>query len=155
MYKKLGIFLAVSNLLLSLNSMFFFLGMAKTNFVEWIFFNACAPSVFLYLIGYFSKNKIVQACSIPALAFFGTGGMFVFGWSGGALIAQVGHIFMTLAVIWLIYGIFKDKSFKEATIGLIIASFLVNFFITAVQQYARVHWDRIEEIMNFNPQEKR
>ena len=151
MFKKLGIIIAVLNLLASLNSTWFFLGMAKVSLIEWIFFNACAPSVFLYLMGYVTRNKIIQAMSIPALAFFGTGGLFVFGWRGGELIAQVGHIFMTLALIWLIYGIFKEKTFKEATIGFVIASFIVNGFITMNQRYAYKHWDRLEEIMNYNP----
>jgi hypothetical protein len=151
MYKKLGIVIAVLNLLASLNSTYFFLVMAKASFIEWIFFNACAPSVLLYLIGYLTKNKIVQAMAIPALAFFGTGGLFVFGWSGTDLFAQVGHIFMTSAAIWLIYGIFKDKNFKEATIGFILASFLVNGFITLDQRYAYRHWDRLEELMNYQP----
>lgn len=152
MYKKLGVAIAVLNLLASLNSTWFFLGMAKVSIVEWMFFNACAPAVILYLIGYVTRNKIIQAMAIPALAFFGTGGLFVFGWRGGELFAQASHIFMTLAVVWLIYGIFKDNSFKEATLGFILASFLVNGFITIDQRYAYKHWERLQEIMNFNLQ---
>jgi hypothetical protein len=153
MYKKLGITIAILNHLASLNSTWFFLGMAKVNLIEWIFFNACAPMVFLYLIGYITKNKIIQTLSIPGLTFFGTGGLFTFGWSGGELIAQVSHIFMTAAVAWLIYGIFKTKSFKEATVGFVIASFFVNGFITLDQRYAYKHWDRFTEIMNYQPQQ--
>ena len=152
MYKKLGITIAVLNALATLNSTYFFLVMAKVSLVEWIFFNACAPSVILYLIGYFTRNKIVQAAAVPALTFFGTWGLFAFGWSGGALFAQVGHIFMTSAALWIIYGIFKDKCYKEAVVGFVIASFAVNLFITADQRYAYSHWDRFEEIMNYNPQ---
>ncbi|MFA5839022.1 MAG: hypothetical protein WC890_00020 [Candidatus Margulisiibacteriota bacterium] len=152
MYKRVGIVIVVLNTLASLNSTYFFLVMAKVSFIEWLFFNACAPSVLLFLIGYLSKNKIVQAMAIPALAFFGVGGLFVFGWQGSELFAQVGHLCMTSAVIWLIYGIFKDKSFKEATIGFVLASFIVNGFITLDQRYAYRHWNRMEEIMNFNPQ---
>lgn len=151
MYKKIGITIAILNALASVNSSWFFLGMAKVSLIEWIFFNACAPSVFLYLIGYLLKNKVIQAMAIPALTFFGTGGLFVFGWSGGELIAQVGHILMTAAVIWLIYGIFKDKSFKEATIGLLIASFVVGGFIAADQRYAYKNWDRFQQVMQWQP----
>ena len=152
MYKKLGILIVVLNTLASLNSTYFFLVIAKVSFIEWLFFNACAPSVLLFLIGYLTKNKIIQAMAIPALAFFGVGGMFVFGWQGSELFAQFGHLCMTTAVIWLIFGIFKDKSFKEATIGFILASFIVNGFITLDQRYAYRHWNRMEEIMNYNPQ---
>ena len=151
MYKRLGIVIATLNLLAALNSTYFFLVMAKASFIEWIFFNACAPSVILFLIGYLTKNKIVQAMAIPALSFFGVGGLFVFGWQGSDLFAQVGHVFMTSATLWLIYGIFKDKSFKEAAIGFILASFLVNGFITLDQRYAYRHWDRFQKIMEYNP----
>lgn len=155
MYKKIGIAIAVLNALASLNSTWFFLGMAKVSLIEWIFFNACAPIVFLYLIGYVSRNKIIQTLSIPGLTFFGTGGLFVFGWTGGELIAQVGHVFMTAAVIWMIYGIFKDKSFKEATVGFVLASFLITGFIAVDQKYAYEHWDRFKEVINYQPQIQR
>jgi hypothetical protein len=89
--------------------------------------------------------------SVSALAFFGVGGLFVFGWQGSDLFAQVGHIFMSAAVLWLVYGIIMDKSFKEATIGFILASFLVNGFITMDQRYAYRHWDRFLAIMEYNP----
>jgi hypothetical protein len=152
MHKKLGIIIAILNLLASLNSTWFFLGMAKVSFVEWIFFNACAPMVFLCLAGYFTRNKIIQSLSIPGLTFFGTGGLFVFGWSGGGLIAQAGHLLMTAAVIWMIYSIFKDKSYKEATIGFVLASFLISGFIAIDQRYVYEHWDRFEEVINYQPQ---
>lgn len=151
MYKKMGIIIAALNALASLNSSWFFLWMAKVSFIEWIFFNACAPMVFLYLIGYITKNKIIQSIAIPGMSFFGTGGLFVFGWKGGELIAQIGHIFMTTAVIWMIYSIFKEKSFKEATIGFIVASFLVSGFIAIDQRYVNRHWNRFNEIMNYQP----
>ncbi|MFA4858019.1 MAG: hypothetical protein WC901_05540 [Candidatus Margulisiibacteriota bacterium] len=151
MYKRLGIVIAILNFLAVLNSTYFFLGMAKASLIEWLFFNACAPSVLLYFIGYLTKNKIIQAMAIPALAFFGIGGMFVFGWRGSALFAQVGHLFMTSAVVWLVYAIFKNKSFKEATIGFILASFLVNGFITIDQRYTYRHWERFQKIMEYNP----
>ena len=152
MHKNLGLTIAILNALAALNSTWFFLGMAKTSFTEWIFFNACAPSIALFLLGYVLKNRIIQIMSIPALAFFGGGGLFVFGWTGGALIAQIGHIFMVSALIWITYGIFRDKTFKEAAIGLLLAAVLVNAFIAIQQGYAYRHWDRMQEIMDWTPE---
>lgn len=149
MQKKIGLTLVIINMLLALNSTFFFLGLAKTSVIEWMFFNACAPTIILYVLGYFMRSKIVLALSLPALVFFGTGGLFVFGWQGWELIAQISHIFMTLAVIWIIVDIFKSKCFKEATIGLIFAAFLVNAFICLNRRYAYRHWDRLTQIMHY------
>ena len=89
--------------------------------------------------------------SVPALAFFGVGGMFVFGWTGTALISQIGHIFMASAIAWVVYGIFKDQSFKQATIGLLLAAFFVNAFICLQQMYVGKHLDRLQEIMEWQP----
>lgn len=151
MYKKLGIAIAILNVLAALNSTWFFFGLAKVSFTEWIFFNACAPSVVLFFLGYVLKNRIIQAMSVPALAFFGVGGMFVFGWTGTAIISQIGHLFMASAIAWVVYGIFKDQRFKEATIGLLLAAFFVNAFIAVQQGYAYRHWDRLQEVVNWTP----
>ncbi len=151
MYKKLGITIAVLNALAALNSTNFFLNMAKAGFTEWIFFNACAPSIALFLLGYVLRSKIVQSMSVPALAFFGGGGLFVFGWTGGALISQIGHIFMVSAIIWVVIGIFQDKTFKEATIGLLLAAVFVSAYITVQQKYAYANWLRLEQIMSYDP----
>ena len=151
MYKILGITIAILNALAALNSTWFFLGMAKVTPTEWFFFNACAPAIALFLVGYIFKDKMIQSMSIPALAFFGLGGMFVFPWTGMNIIAQIGHIFMTLAIAWITYGIFKDKSFKEATVGFLLAAFLVNAFIAVQQMYVGRHLDKLQEVINWKP----
>ncbi|KPJ65321.1 hypothetical protein AMJ44_10485 [candidate division WOR-1 bacterium DG_54_3] len=151
MYKRLGITIAILNTLAAVNSTNFFLNLAKASFTEWIFFNACAPSIALFLLGYVLRNRIIQSMSIPALAFFGGGGLFVFGWTGGALIAQTGHIFMVSAILWIVCGIFRDKTFKEATIGLLLAAVFVSAFITVQQKYAYNNWMRLEQIMSYDP----
>jgi hypothetical protein len=151
MYKILGITIAVLNTLAALNSTWFFLGLAKVSPIEWFFFNACTPAIALFLLGYIAKDKMIQAMSIPALAFFGLGGMFVFPWTGMNIIAQIGHIMMTCAIAWIIYGIFRDKSFKEATIGLLLAAFIVNAFIAVQQSYVGRHQDKLQQVINWQP----
>lgn len=136
---------------MALMSTNFFLNLAKCSVIEWIFFNACAPSVLLFLIGYFSRSKVIMYMSIPALAFFGGGGLFIFGWTGTAIISQVGHMLMVSAVIWMVYGIFKEKEYKAAAIGLLLAAIFVNAFIAVQQSYAYRHWDRLQQVLNWQP----
>jgi len=125
--------------------------MAKSSVIEWLMFNACAPAVALFLLGYASRRKIVMYMSIPALAFFGGGGLFIFGWTGTAIISQVGHILMVSAAAWMVYGIIRESDYKNAAIGLLIAAVLVNAFIAFQQNYAYRNWIRLQQVVNYAP----
>ncbi|MGL4370476.1 MAG: hypothetical protein ACRCUT_12515, partial [Spirochaetota bacterium] len=55
-------------------------------------------------------------------------GLFVFGWSGPSLYAQISHITMTLTSIWIIASIVADgEGFKFPAAG--FAAGLVLFLI--------------------------
>jgi hypothetical protein len=42
---------------------------------------------------------------------------------------------MVSAVIWMVYGIFKEQTYKEAVIGLLLAAVFVTAFIAIQQNY--------------------
>lgn len=151
MYKKSGVIIALFNLLVALLVSIFFLFIAKTSIIEWIFFNACSPAIALYLVGYFSRNKIIMFMSIPALSFFGFEGLLNLGWTTADLFSLAVYILMLGAVIWMVYGIFKNQEYKEATIGLILAAVFINMFIAVQQSYAFRHGDRLQQVMNGRP----
>ena len=151
MYKWTGRILALLTLLMALMSTNFFLNMAKASVIEWLMFNACAPSIALFLIGYVSRQKILMYMSIPALLFFGGGGLFIFGWTGTAIISQISHIFMVSAAAWMVYGIVKERDYKNAAIGLLLAAVFVNAFIAVQQSYAYKNWIRVQQVVNYQP----
>jgi uncharacterized lipoprotein NlpE involved in copper resistance len=151
MYKWTGRVLALLTLLMALMSTNFFLNMAKASVIEWLMFNACAPAIALFLLGYISRQKVLMCMSIPALLFFGGGGLFIFGWTGTAIISQVGHIFMVSAVIWMVYGVVKESDYKNAAIGLLLAAVFVNAFIAVQQSYAYKNWIRVQQVVNYQP----
>lgn len=136
-----GVALAILNALNAINSTCYFLGVAHLPLTAWLAFNACAPSVGLYLVGYLCRNEWLMALAIPPLLYFGTGGLFVFGWSGTALNAQVGHILMTLSVAWLVVRCFVvSDAGRRASLLKIVLGLLLACLVVPIQRcYVRAH----------------
>ncbi len=65
--KITGLVIALFNIVNVLNSSWYFLGMAHFPMPAWLAFNACAPSVALYLAGYVSRKDVLLAASLPFL----------------------------------------------------------------------------------------
>lgn len=152
--KKIGIILASILLLLTINSMYFFFVMTKVSFVEWLVFNACAPTNIVYIIGFvvylFTKNRAALHISILPMFFFGGLGLYFFPWSGNNIIAQISHIFMILNMLWVLIETFSKADFKAATIGVLIGVFVFSPFITFQQTYTITHPEAFERIQGFS-----
>lgn len=151
MYRILGIILACLLLLVTLNSTYFFLGMRKVGFIEWIAFNACAPASFTYLIGFilaiWVKNRIVLHMSILPMFFFGGLGLIIFPWSGYNIIGQISHIIMTLNIGWAILTTFKTRDFQPAAIGMLLGIVIFSFFIGFQQHYVANHPEELKSVL--------
>lgn len=137
--RKIGWVVAVGNIIMMFFSANYFLFMAKFPIIPWLFFNVCFPSALIFLIGFFSKNKTIMAFSIPFLAYFGVGGLFVFSWSDGMIMAQISHIFMTLAIIYTVLEVARTKEWRRSILGFLVglAVFLIIFPIH--QNYIKIH----------------
>lgn len=144
--RKIGWIIAILNILVMLNSMNYFLFMAKFPIIAWLVFNICFPSTLFFLIGFFSKNRAIMIASIPFLAYFGIGGLFVFGWTGTAIFSQIGHIFMTLAIVYAILEIIRSKEWKNAVLGFSVG--LIAFFIILPiqQNYSKNHPEFLKKL---------
>jgi len=115
-----GWILAVLNTLMALNSANFFLGMLKTDVVGWLRMNTCAPSIALFVIGFVLGSPVVMLAASVMMFRYGTLGLFVFGWSGGNLFAQAGHILMTLAVVYVVVDVIRNRRWKTLGLGLLL-----------------------------------
>jgi hypothetical protein len=144
--KKIGLIIAVGNIIMMFFSANYFLFMAKFPIVPWLFFNACFPSALFFLIGFFLKNKTMMSASIPFLAYFGGGGLFVFSWSGEMIMAQISHIFMVMAIVYTILEVVKTKEWKKFILGfsLGLAMFLIIFPVH--QNYIKNHPEYLEKM---------
>jgi hypothetical protein len=115
-----GWVLVVLNTLMAINSANFFLGMLKTDVVGWLMMNTCAPSIALFVIGFLLCSPLVMIASATIMFRYGTLGLFVFGWSGGNLFAQAGHVLMTLAVIYVVVDVIRNRRWKTLGLGLLL-----------------------------------
>lgn len=142
--------LVVLNTLAALNSTFFFLAMLKSGVVGWLMMNTCAPSIALFVIGFLLGSPVVMvAASVPMFR-YGTLGLFVFGWSGWAIIPQIGHILMTLAVIYVIAYIVRNKAWRTLGLGLALGVAILIPFMAVQTWWFNAHPEMLE--MLFSPE---
>jgi hypothetical protein len=143
-HRKLGWTLVVLELLSVANGMVFFLGMAKFSIVSWLMFNACAPSILLFIAGFIARKDFVMASSVPFLLFFGGGGLFMFGWSGTMIFAQVSHILMVLSVVYLVFVAAADNRLRTSARGFIAGMILFAILVPVQQKYVARHPDLVK-----------
>jgi hypothetical protein len=127
-----GWVLVVLNTLMALMSANFFLGMLKTNVIGWLMMNTCAPSIALFVVGFLLGSPVVMIAASTIMFRYGTLGLFVFGWSGGNLFAQAGHILMTLAVIYIVVDVIRNRRWKTLSLGLLLG-IVILFPLETVQ----------------------
>lgn len=149
--KTLEIILAVLLLLVTLNSTYFFLAVRHVKPVEWLVFNACAPSSIAFLIGFiiyliFKDRTLMHAALLPLL-FFGGLGLYLFPWSGYNLIAQFSHIIMTLNAFITIWVTISTGDYKAATFGLFLGILIFAPFINFQQTYAYAHGEAMQRVL--------
>ncbi|MBK5195464.1 MAG: hypothetical protein JJE08_05450 [Proteiniphilum sp.] len=113
-----SIILASILFLTIVNSTWYFLGIAKVSVVQWIVFNACAPSSLVYLIGlalfFHTQNRMWLTIAVVSMMFFGTMGLFVFPWSSEIdLLTQFSHTVMTLNIAMGLWVILKKQGLQS------------------------------------------
>lgn len=149
--KATGIALAILLFLITLSSTLFFLGKLKVSVIEWISFNSCSPNSFLYLLLFILFLKIRNASYLVItflpIYFLGTLSMFVMPWNEGTLAAHIGHIIMTLNLIWAIYVIIKHKEYKALAIGLLISILFFAPYIAYVLSYNQTHAEELLRLL--------
>jgi hypothetical protein len=155
MYKTFGIVLTVLLMVMAFNNAAYYLLLANIGIWEWLLFFPNNLVILLFCLGYLLNNKTILAFTIPVFLYLGIFGLITFMHRSDQLAFQIGHLVMLLAVVWVIYGIFKEKKFKEATIGLICAAFIGNGFLAFEQHYIyQKHWGRFNEVLKFQPKKK-
>lgn len=145
------IVLALLLLLVTIQSSGFYFAKLKVNFIEWLFFNACAPSNLVFLGGVLlflsSNNRVLLYVAILPMFFFGTLGMFFLPWKGMNIIPQFAHIIMTLNIAWITYVTVTQDEFIAATTGLLIGVLVFAPFIAVQQGYTRRHPERLQRLL--------
>jgi hypothetical protein len=136
------------NLLMTGMSLNFFLGMMKSGVVGWLMMNTCAPSIFLFVLGFLLGSPAVMVAGAIAMFRYGTLGLFVFSWSGSNVIAQVGHIFMTAGVIYTAYEVISHHCWAAALKGLLLALVLLVPFTIVQERWVKAHADLVQKLFD-------
>lgn len=131
-WDKTGWWLFCLNLLAAANSTLYFTTQLKAGFDGWLAMNSCAPSIFIFCLGYLIRSRAVMAVGAGLLLRYGTLGLIIFGWTGMNIIPQVGHIFMTLALLYFIVKMIR-KNYWDAI--------AVCGFVFVLMLYAEWQWN--------------
>ena len=137
--------------LVTIQGSIFYLVKLKVKFIEWLFFNPCAISNIVFLIGFIiaktTGNRIILQTAILPMFFFGTLGMFFLPWKGMNIIPQIAHIIMTVNIFLTLHTTLTEKDYRFATIGLLVSIIVFAPFIGLQQKYTRDHPKRFEEVL--------
>jgi hypothetical protein len=115
-----GWVLVVLNTLAALNAGSFFLGMLKASFGEWMMMNTCTSSIAVFVAGFLLGSPLVMVAGSVMMLYYGTGGLFVFGWNSYNIIPQIGHILMTLAVIYTAIRVVRGRRWRALGLGVLL-----------------------------------
>ncbi|MDO5106257.1 hypothetical protein [Capnocytophaga sp.] len=152
--KTIGMVLAFLLLLLTLSGSWYFFTELKVSLLQWAMFNACSPSSLVYLFGFvwfmWKKEVIFLPLALLPMYYFGTMGMFTFGWSGANIFAQMSHITMTLNLVWVIYLFVKNAHYEDFAKGLLWSILLFVPYIAYVMYYCRIHAEEVTKLLQMN-----
>jgi hypothetical protein len=149
----IGWVITVLNILMAINSSYFFLGKLKVGIEGWLMLNTCAPSIILFAAGFILANrKIIVAGSLCMLR-YGTLGLFVFGWSGMNLVVQISHLIMTAGVCYVAADLVRSKQYKDALWGLALGACLLLPMMYLQSVWFEAHPKMLEQLFggNFSP----
>ena len=147
---RAGWVLVVLNTLMAINSANFFLGMLKTDVTGWLMMNTCAPSIALFVVGFLLGSPMLMIAASALMFRYGTLGLFVFSWSGGNLIGQVAHILMTLAVIYVLVDVARNKRWKALGLGVLLGIAILIPLTVVQTMWINANPEMVEKLFSGN-----
>ena len=118
--KKIKWILIILNSLMLFISSYNFLIKHKMNINEWLIVNPSFVFTLIMIIAILLNSRILMSISIPGVFYYGTLGLFLFSWEGPILIAQIGHILMTLGILYMLASIISKFAFIRFALGFFI-----------------------------------
>jgi len=134
------------NVLAALNSSWFFLAVLGTGVVGWLMMNSCAPSIALFAVGFLLARPVLMVAGAVMMFRYGTLGLFFFGWQGPNLIAQVSHVLMTLAVLYVAWDVLRARRFRALGLGIALGLAVLVPYMLAQHAYFEAHPGLLEQL---------
>ncbi len=147
---KTGWIITILNVLMALNSTYVFLGFLKVGVDGWLMMNSCAPSIAIFVVGFLLGSPVLMIASSVLMFRYGTLGLFVFSWSGTNLIAQAGHILMTIAVLYTLVELLRHRRWKSLGLGLALGALLLIPYLSAQERWFAAHPGLLENLFSGN-----
>ncbi len=140
--------IAMLSALSAINSSFYFLGQIHTGVAGWLMLNSCTPSIAFFLAGFLAASPTVMAAATVWLLRYGFVGLFVFPWDGINIIAQVGHLLMIAASIYVIVDIIRHKRWRALWTGALIGVAVLVPFMIVQGMWLNAHPEITEALFN-------
>jgi hypothetical protein len=147
---KTGWALVTLNTLAALNATFVFLGVLKVGIDGWLMLNTCTPSIALFVIGFLLGNPMVMVAGSVLMFRYGVGGLFAFGWDGYNIPAQIGHILMTLAVIYTVVHVVRGKRWRTLGLGVLLGLAILIPLTIVQTRWLNAHPKMLEMLFSGN-----
>ena len=140
--------LVVLNTLAALNSAYFFLVSLRVGVDGWLMMNTCAPSIALFVIGFLVGSPAVMLAGSVLMFRYGTLGLFVFRWAGFNIVPQIGHLLMTLAVIYTLADIVRFRRWKMLGMGVVLGLAILVLLMVVQNAWFNAHPGMLEQLFS-------
>ncbi len=142
----IGWTLVILNTLAALNSAYYFLANLRVGVIGWLMMNTCAPSIALFVLGFLVSSPMIMAAASVLMFRYGMLGLFVFSWDGYNLIPQIGHILMTLAVIYVLVDAVRHRRWKALGMGVALGLVILLPLMIAQNAWFEAHPGMLEQL---------
>jgi hypothetical protein len=134
------------NTLAAVSSSHFFLVTLGAGALGWLMMNSCAPSIALFVAGFVLARPILMVAGSVLMFRYGTLGLFLFGWDGPGLVAQVSHVLMTLAVLYVAADVVGSRRYRALGIGTAVGLAVLVPYMLAQHAYFEAHPGLLEQL---------
>ena len=143
-----GWIVTVLNILSAASSSHFFLSVLGVGVWGWLMMNSCAPSIALFAAGFLLARPTLMVAGAVMMFRYGTLGLFFFGWEGPNLVAQAGHVLMTLAVLYVATDVVRRRRLRELGLGLALGLAVLVPYMVAQHLYFQAHPGLLEQLFS-------
>jgi hypothetical protein len=144
----IGWLLAVPNGLMAVASTLFFLAQLKLGFVAWLMINSCAPSSGLFVGGFLSRSLVVMAASAVLMLRYGLNGLLAYGWEPHLITAQIAHVFMVLAGIYVLVTAARANAWGQFGKGIVLGGAILAVYTIAQGMWMGANQELMERYLS-------
>jgi hypothetical protein len=94
-----------------------------------------------------AESAVPVAGSVPMFR-YATGALLAFGWDGHNLIPQMEHILMTLAVVYVLVNVVRNRAWRRLALGLALGVAILIPLVVAQTWWFQAHPEMLEMLFS-------